>query len=106
MIMCYYGRFRVKLIAISMTIIFLLTNNIISISAVRIDLEIGSAVFNEMVSNGENKNNNKQPLANLDIDPEGRLLFLQIKTPRRQWEINNSLNCCPFKSAAFYYVGY
>ena len=72
MIMCYYGRFRVKLIAISMTIIFLLTNNIISISAVRIDLEIGSAVFNEMVSNGENKNNNNYHWALL-IDSKGDL---------------------------------
>ncbi len=53
----------------------------------------------------KNKNNNKQPLANLDIDPEGRLLFLQIKTPRRQWEINNSLNySSPFEFADIRFI--
>jgi hypothetical protein len=43
-------------------------------------------------SSALNENNNLQPLANLDIDSEGRLLFLQIKSPRRHWNIIKSLN--------------
>ncbi|MFH1700982.1 MAG: hypothetical protein ABIE07_10375 [Candidatus Zixiibacteriota bacterium] len=46
-------------------------------------------------NNIQNADNNKQPLANLDIDHEGRLVFLQIKTPRRQWKVNKSLKPSP-----------
>lgn len=50
-------------------------------------------------SNKPTKNNQPQPLANLDIDSEGRLLFLQIKSPRRQWNKNKSLK--PSTTAEF-----